>query len=209
LSFGYVLVLALSFLLKSAGGGEGGRVALTVVASSDCEFLHDDPSSLRCVAGTLAVPWLLNAWERPGQKIRARRGRVAYAYGRSLRFRVTQRVFHINPQRSPKENLQKWSLISDDGNQAGSKSNGYPMIHGSFDSRTLANMDVALEQICKQTPLGQLHETRARVAKALLRCAEAGHTTLGSLMKAGQLAAKARPACARPRGQTYSDSNAR
>ena len=71
---------------------------------------------------------------------------------------------------------------------------GLPMIEGSFNSRTLANMDVALERVCKQTPLGEQHETRVRVAEAIIRCAEGGNTTLGSFIKAGQVAAKTAPA---------------
>ena len=53
------------------------------------------------------------------------------------------------------------------------------IIEGSFDSRTLANMEVALDRICGKTPSGEQHEVRKRVAEAIVRCARSGRTTLG------------------------------
>ena len=61
------------------------------------------------------------------------------------------------------------------------------MIESSFDIRTLANMDVALERVCKKTPLGEQHETRAHVADAILRCARRGKVSLGALTHAGNV----------------------
>lgn len=60
------------------------------------------------------------------------------------------------------------------------------MIESSFDIRTLANMDVALERVCKKTPLGEQHETRALVAVAILRSAGHGKVSLGALAHAGE-----------------------
>jgi hypothetical protein len=59
------------------------------------------------------------------------------------------------------------------------------MMESSFDIRTLANMDVALERVCKKTPLGEQHETRVLVADAVLRCARRGKVSLGALTHAG------------------------
>jgi hypothetical protein len=60
------------------------------------------------------------------------------------------------------------------------------MMESSFDIRTLANMDVALERVCKKTPLGEQHETRVLVADAILRCARRGKVSLGALTHAGE-----------------------
>jgi hypothetical protein len=62
------------------------------------------------------------------------------------------------------------------------------IIEGSFDSRTLANMEVALDRICGKTPSGEQHEVRKRVAEAIVRCARSGRTTLGALTEAGKKA---------------------
>jgi hypothetical protein len=43
------------------------------------------------------------------------------------------------------------------------------MIDASFDSRTQANMEVALDRVCRKSPLGERHEVRKRVAEAILR----------------------------------------
>jgi hypothetical protein len=59
---------------------------------------------------------------------------------------------------------------------------------GSFDTRTLANMEVALNRVCGKTPNGEQHEVRKRVAQAILCCAKSGNTTLGALTEAGKKA---------------------
>jgi hypothetical protein len=51
-----------------------------------------------------------------------------------------------------------------------------------LDERTAANMDVALEQVCRVLPHGGDHETRKRIAKKLLHSARHGVTTLGDFM---------------------------
>jgi hypothetical protein len=64
------------------------------------------------------------------------------------------------------------------------------MIAESFDSRTLANMEVALERACGILSIerSELHEAR-HIASEILRCAESGDRTLGGLTEAGHAAA--------------------
>jgi ribosomal protein L34E len=62
------------------------------------------------------------------------------------------------------------------------------MIEGSFDARTLAYMNVALDRVCENTPRGEQHEVRERVAQGIIRCAKCGRTTLGALIEAGERA---------------------
>jgi hypothetical protein len=57
-----------------------------------------------------------------------------------------------------------------------------------FDRRTAANLEVALETVCQKPPNGGDHETRKRVAEALLRAAESGHRNLGDLESVGRRA---------------------
>jgi hypothetical protein len=59
------------------------------------------------------------------------------------------------------------------------------MIEGSFEPRTLANMNVALDRVCRKIPSGEEHNVRKRVAKAIVQCARSGKTTLGALTEAG------------------------
>jgi hypothetical protein len=61
-------------------------------------------------------------------------------------------------------------------------------IEDSFDIRTLANMNVALERVCCKSPVGEEHDVRRRVAQAIVRCAKDGRTTLGALAEAGEKA---------------------
>jgi hypothetical protein len=60
------------------------------------------------------------------------------------------------------------------------------LIEGAFDSRTLANMNVALDRVCEQAAHGDDHPVRKRVAKQIIKCARNGKTTLGELTAAGQ-----------------------
>ena len=62
------------------------------------------------------------------------------------------------------------------------------MIEGTFDSRTLANMNVALERVCERAAHGEQHSTRKKVARQIIKCASSGRTTLGELTAAGQRA---------------------
>jgi hypothetical protein len=59
------------------------------------------------------------------------------------------------------------------------------MIDESFDRRTVANMEVALDRVCAKTPDGERHDVRKRIADAIVRCARSGKTTLGALTEAG------------------------
>ena len=64
------------------------------------------------------------------------------------------------------------------------------MIAEQFSSRTLANMEVALEQACKLLPAGaEQHENRRYIALRIFGCAEGGDTGLGVLIEAATLAA--------------------
>ena len=62
------------------------------------------------------------------------------------------------------------------------------MIFDRFDGRTLANMEVALDRICKGGPEGEDHELRSFIADSLVQCAKKGRTTLGALAEAGEAA---------------------
>jgi hypothetical protein len=64
------------------------------------------------------------------------------------------------------------------------------MITESFDSRTLANMEVALERACKMLAIGaEEHRSRRHIASKILRCAKRGDKTLGGLTEAARVAA--------------------
>jgi len=66
------------------------------------------------------------------------------------------------------------------------------MIEGTFDSRTLANMNVALDRVCERAVNGESHSVRKRVARQIIKCASSGKTTLGDLTAAGQRALRPR-----------------
>ena len=63
---------------------------------------------------------------------------------------------------------------------------GWPM--KKLDERTAANMEVALEQVCRALPHGGDHETRKRVARKLLHSARHGNTTLGDFVTVARAA---------------------
>ena len=60
------------------------------------------------------------------------------------------------------------------------------LIEGAFNSRTLANMNVALDRVCETAANGEQHSVRKRVAKQIIKCARSGKTALGDLTAAGQ-----------------------
>jgi hypothetical protein len=69
-----------------------------------------------------------------------------------------------------------------------------------FDSRTLANMEVALELACKHLSTGaEEHRVRRHIASKILKCAESGDKTLGGLSEAGRAAAAELNSVAAPR----------
>jgi len=65
------------------------------------------------------------------------------------------------------------------------------MIAEDFDTRTMANIEVALERMCQRFPR-QLasHEARKKVAVALLDSAHEGQRQLGSLNAVAERAAR-------------------
>lgn len=50
-----------------------------------------------------------------------------------------------------------------------------------LDERTMANLDVVLEEICRSLPHGGDHELRKAIAQKLLDSALQGNRTLGGL----------------------------
>ena len=50
-----------------------------------------------------------------------------------------------------------------------------------FDERTAANLDVVLEEVCKDLPNGGDHESRKHIAKRLMQSAKKGNVTLDGL----------------------------
>jgi hypothetical protein len=50
-----------------------------------------------------------------------------------------------------------------------------------FDDRTRANMDVVLEEICREMTHGGDHESRRFIAKRLIECAREGRASLTEL----------------------------
>ncbi|HET7889139.1 MAG TPA: hypothetical protein VFL62_23165 [Bradyrhizobium sp.] len=62
------------------------------------------------------------------------------------------------------------------------------LIEGAFDSRALANMNIALDRVCEKIANGEKHMVRKRVAKQIIKCARSGRTTLGDLTAAGRRA---------------------
>ena len=62
------------------------------------------------------------------------------------------------------------------------------MIEGDFDRWTLANMDAALDEVCRNVPRGEEHAVRKRIARQIIKCAKSGRTTLSELTAAGQRA---------------------
>jgi hypothetical protein len=57
-----------------------------------------------------------------------------------------------------------------------------------FDDRTRANMDVVLEEICREMKHGGNHESRKFIAERLIECAREGGTTLADLNNAARRA---------------------
>ncbi|QOZ07983.1 hypothetical protein [Bradyrhizobium sp. CCBAU 51765] len=56
-----------------------------------------------------------------------------------------------------------------------------PGVMTELSERTKANMDVVLEQTCRQLPHGGDHDSRRFIAERLIEAAESGHCTLGEL----------------------------
>ncbi|HTO67632.1 MAG TPA: hypothetical protein VMM15_40955 [Bradyrhizobium sp.] len=62
------------------------------------------------------------------------------------------------------------------------------MIEGTFDSRTLARMKLALDRVCRTVVGGEAHSVRKRVARRIIKCARSGRTSVEELTNAGQRA---------------------
>jgi hypothetical protein len=60
------------------------------------------------------------------------------------------------------------------------------LIDGAFDSRTLANMNVALDRVCNVAARGEEYSVRKLIARRIIKCARSGKTTLGELTTAGE-----------------------
>jgi hypothetical protein len=56
------------------------------------------------------------------------------------------------------------------------------------DDRTRANLDVALEEVCRVMPHGGNHAVRKKIAAKLLKSARQGNTTLGGLSEVARKA---------------------
>jgi hypothetical protein len=52
-----------------------------------------------------------------------------------------------------------------------------------FDDRTRANMDVVLEEICREMAHGGDHESRKFIAERLIESAREGRTSLNSVAR--------------------------
>ena len=64
------------------------------------------------------------------------------------------------------------------------------MITDTFDSRTIANMEVALERACSLLPTGsEKHQARRIIARKIIECAYRGDATLSGLTEVGCAAA--------------------
>jgi hypothetical protein len=64
------------------------------------------------------------------------------------------------------------------------------MIAETFDRRTMAKMEVALERACLLLPAGsEKHNARRIIASKIIECANRGNATLASLTEAGYVAA--------------------
>lgn len=65
------------------------------------------------------------------------------------------------------------------------------MITESFDRRTLANMEIALERACAVLAAGaEQHRARRHIANRIIRCAGTGNRTLSALTAAAVAAAR-------------------
>ena len=65
------------------------------------------------------------------------------------------------------------------------------MITESFDRRTLANMEIALERACAMLSAGaEKHRARRHIASRIIRCAGSGNRTLGAVTAAAVAAAQ-------------------
>jgi hypothetical protein len=73
------------------------------------------------------------------------------------------------------------------------------MISNTFDRRTIANMEVALERACLLlSTCSEKHHARRIIAGKILECASRGDATLSRLTEAGYVGAMQLNASAQP-----------
>jgi hypothetical protein len=92
----------------------------------------------------------------------------------------------------PADNLRRTATKIERAKKArtASQSTMEKLIADSFDARTFANMEVALERACVGFgPQREDHETRRYIASKILECAQGGDRTLTGLTEAGLVAA--------------------
>ncbi|KGT74533.1 hypothetical protein MA20_38750 [Bradyrhizobium japonicum] len=58
----------------------------------------------------------------------------------------------------------------------------------ALDDRTIANLEVALEEACRSLPHGGAHEIRREIAQKLLDSAAHGNKTLSGLIEVARAA---------------------
>jgi hypothetical protein len=57
-----------------------------------------------------------------------------------------------------------------------------------IDQRTTAKMEAVLEEVCRGLPNGGNHESRKRIAKAILQAAKKGDVTLDAMRSVARAA---------------------
>ena len=73
------------------------------------------------------------------------------------------------------------------------------MITDTFNRRTIANMEVALERACLLLPTGsEKHRARRIIAGKIIECANRGETSLGRLTEAAYASAMQLSSSAQP-----------
>jgi hypothetical protein len=76
------------------------------------------------------------------------------------------------------------------------------MITDTFDRRTIAKMEVALERACLLLPAcSEEHNARRIIASKIIECANRGETSLSRLTEVGYAAAMQLSASAQVRGK--------
>ena len=84
------------------------------------------------------------------------------------------------------------------------------MITERFNSRTMANMEVALERACLLLSAGsEKHRARRIIASKIIECANRGDTTLGRLTEAGYAAVMQLTASGKPHNSVRKKEAAR
>ena len=81
------------------------------------------------------------------------------------------------------------------------------MISDTFDRKTMAKMEVALERVCLLLPTGnEKHTARRIIASKIIECARRGDVSLIELTEVGYAAATELNAPAQPIGENLAES---